>query len=283
MRRNIIILMIVLTAAPALNASAMGLTETRSIRYQMLADGLAMERISSKELGFARQDEEENLGDIYEYKMKSPFKAFVMSLAVPGLGEYYIGQKVKAGSFFAADVILWTGYFIYRGKGKDKEDEYKQYADDHYLWNTYIQWWSDPNQVPDSIKETYSHSMPWDSTANQPIFNHEYYENIGKYDQFQVGWDDIGTNFPPPPLPGGTTVISEHRAFYLNLRKQSNDYFTTASTIAMISIANHIISAFDAAIAAKKFNRGAKHYSFRFNAKRYNGEMMPYLEFTAKF
>lgn len=248
----------------------------------MLEDGLAMDRISSKELGFAGQDEEEILGDIYEYRMKSPFKAFVMSLAVPGLGEYYVGQKIKAGSFFAADVILWTGYFIYRGKGNDKEDEYKQYADDHYLWNTYIDWWNS-GEVSDSIKQTYSHSMPWDSTANQPIFNHEYYENIGKYDQFQVGWDDIGTNFPPPPIPGGTSVISAHRAFYLNLRKQSNDYFSTASTIAMISIANHIISAFDAAIAAKKFNRGAKQYSFRFNAKRYNGEMTPFLEFTAKF
>ncbi|UCC80146.1 MAG: hypothetical protein JSW64_01950 [Candidatus Zixiibacteriota bacterium] len=282
MRRNIIILMIILLAALAVNASALGLTKTKSIKHQMLEDGLAMERISSRELAFSGQDEEEILGDIYEYRMKSPFKAFVMSLAVPGLGEFYVGQKIKAGSFLAADVILWTGYFIYRGKGNDKEEEYKQYAHDHYLWNTYIDWWNSGG-VSDSIKETYSHTMPWDSTANQPIFNHEYYENIGKYDQFQVGWDDIGTNFPPPPIPGGTSVISAHRAFYLNLRKQSNDYFSTASTVAMISIANHIISAFDAAIAAKKFNRGTRQYSFRFNAKRYDGEMTPFLEFTAKF
>ncbi|UCE65044.1 MAG: hypothetical protein JSU85_09180 [Candidatus Zixiibacteriota bacterium] len=282
MRRNLIILLIILFPALTADASTFGLTKMKSIKHQMLENGLAMERISSRELDFSRQGENETLGDIYEYKMKSPFKAFMMSLAVPGLGEYYVGQKIKAGSFFAADVILWTGYFIYRNKGKDKEEEYQQYADEHYLWNTYIQWWDSP-AVPDSIKLTYSHSMPWDSTANQPIFNHEYYENIGKYDQFQVGWDDIGTNFPPPPIPGGTSVISGHRAFYLNLRKKSNDYFTTASTVAMISIANHIISAFDAAIATKKFNKGAKQYSFNFKARRYDGEMTPFLEFTAKF
>jgi len=280
MRRNLIILLIILFPTIAVKGSTFGLTKTKSIKHQMLENGLAMERISSKEMEFSRQGEDENLGDIYEYKMKSPFKAFMMSLAVPGLGEYYLGQKIKAGSFFAADVILWTGYFIYRGKGNDKEEEYKQYADDHYLWNTYIEWWNSGDL--DSIRQTYSHSMPWDSTANQPIFNHEYYENIGKYDQFQVGWDDIGMNFPPPPL-SDSGYVSPHRAFYLNLRKQSNDYFTNASTLAMVSIANHIISAFDAAISAKKFNRGAKQYSLRFKTKKYDGEMLPFLEFTAKF
>jgi len=277
MRRFIIIILSVTFSAIAVDASTFGLTQNRSIRHQMLENSLAMERISSKELDFSRQGEDESLSDIYKYKMKSPFKAFMMSLAVPGLGEYYLGQKIKAGSFFAADVILWTGYFIYRGKGNDKEEEYEQFAQVHYLWNTYVQWW---DTVPDSIKQTYSHSMPWDSTASQPIFNHEYYENIGKYHQFQVGWDDIGLNIPPSPEGG---YVSPNRAFYLTLRKQSNDYFTTASTLAMVSIGNHIISAFDAAIGAKKFNRGTRQYSLKFKTKKYAGEMLPFLEFTAKF
>jgi hypothetical protein len=247
------------------------------IRYQMLENGLALERISSRELSLTDQVESEGLGGIYDYKMKSPFKAFVMSLAVPGLGEYYTGHKIKAGSFFAADVILWTGFLVYRGKGRDKEDEFKVYAQEHYLWNTYLQWW---DTLDSTTQNSYSHRLPLDSDGN-PIYNHEYYENIGKYHQFQVGWDDIGINIPPSPEGGG--YVSPNRTFYLNLRKQSNDYFTNASTIAMVSIANHIISAFDAAIGAKKYNRGAKQYSLRFKTIKYDGEMTPILEFTAKF
>lgn len=277
MRRIFIIILCIIFPGVTALASSFGFTRTKTIKSQMMGNSLSMENITGGELAFVKQGDEGDLGDIYEYRSKSPFKAFMLSLAVPGLGEYYLGHKIKAGSFFALDAVLWTGYFIYHGKGSDKEKEFQAYAQDHYLWNTYVQWW---DTVPDSIQEKYSHSLPWDSTAGQPIYNHEYYENIGKYHQFQVGWDDIGPNIPPSPDGG---YVSPHRSFYLNLRKKSNDYFTTASTIAMVSIANHIISAFDAAIGAKKYNKGAKEYSLRFKAKKYDGEMMPYLEFAAKF
>ena len=277
MRKNIIILIIFSSFFLTARTFAFGFTDSKSIRNQMLDNGLSMERISSRDLEITEQNDDESLGSIYDYKMKSPFKAFMMSLAVPGLGEYYLGHKVKAGSFFTADVLLWTGYFVYRGKGKSKEDEFKAFADNHYLWNTYLQWW---DTLDSTIQNGYSHRLPVDDNGN-PIFNHEYYENIGKYDQFQVGWDDTGTNFPPPPV--GETYVSENRTTYLNMRKKSNDYFSTASTIAMVSIANHIISAFDAAIGAKKYNRGAKQYSLILKTIRYDGEMTPFVEFTAKF
>jgi hypothetical protein len=59
--------------------------------------------------------------------------------------------------------------------------------------------------------------MPWNDPLNQPIFNDEYYEYIGRYDQFQVGWDDIGPGYPPPPLPGGEEVMSPNRQYYIQL------------------------------------------------------------------
>jgi hypothetical protein len=277
MRGILIISLNVMLSACLVQASTGGPMRLKPIRLQMVENNMTLERISNNQVSFAKQDFEGDLGEIYEVNTKSPFKAFILSLAVPGLGELYLGHKLRAASFFAADVALWSGYLIYHGKGSDKEKEYKGFAQQHYLWSTYQQWW---DAIPDSIKETYSHRLPVDDAGN-PIFNHEYYENIGKYDQFQVGWDDIGLNFPPPPL--GESFVSANRTFYLNLRKKSNDYFTTASTIAMVSIANHIISAFDAAILAKKYNRGARNYSLEFKSKRFDGEMTPFLEFTAKF
>ena len=174
MRGILILSFNVLLAAGISQASVGGPSRVQPIRQQMIAHSLAMENISSRELTFAKQDFEGDLGEIYEYKTKSPFKAFVMSLAVPGLGEYYLGHKIKAGSFLAVDAVLWTGYFIYHGKGGDKEDEFKRYALDHYSSNIYLQWW---DSVPDSIKNTYSHRLPVDDSGN-PIHNHEYFENM---------------------------------------------------------------------------------------------------------
>lgn len=277
MRGILTISLTILLSAGMVQASTGGPMKMKPIKQQFMEKNLALDMISSNQVSFARQDFEGDLGEIYEVNTKSPFKAFMLSLAVPGLGELYLGHKIRAASFFAADVALWSGYFVYHGKGSDKEKEYKQYAQNHYSSNTFLNWW---DTLPDSIKDGYSHRLPVDDNGN-PIFNHEYYENIGKYDQFQVGWDDIGLNFPPPPL--GETYISSNRTFYLNLRKKSNDYFTTASTIAMVSIANHIISAFDAAISAKKYNRGGHRYSLKLTPKNHEGETVPFLEFTAKF
>lgn len=277
MRGILIVSLNIMLSACLVQASTGGPVRLKPIKQQMMENKLTLERISSKEVSFAKQDFEGDLGEIYEVNTKSPFKAFMLSLAVPGLGELYLGHKIRAASFFAADVALWSGYFVYHGKGSDKEKEYKQYARTHYSSNTFLDWW---DTLPDSIKDGYSHRLPVDASGD-PIYNHEYYENIGKYDQFQVGWDDIGLNFPPPPI--GETFVSGHRSFYLNLRKKSNDYFTKASTIAMVSIANHIISAFDAAISAKKFNRGGHRYSLRLTPKNYEGETVPFLEFAAKF
>jgi hypothetical protein len=200
---------------------------------------------------------------------------------VPGAGEYYNGQKIRAGAFLAVDALLWTGYFIYHKKGSNREDEYEAFANDNYTWQNFIIAW---DQLPEEDKTTYSHRMPWDEASNQPNFNHEYYENIGKYDQFQVGWNDI--DYSPWDIRDTTEaggIMSPLRSEYLDMRKQANDYFSNATTAAMISIANHVISAFDAAIGAKRFNKGGKQYSLNLKTKNIDGKTTPFLTLTAKF
>ena len=70
---------------------------------------------------------------------------------------------------------------------------------------------------------------------------------------------------------------------YLDMRRQANDYFSNASTMAMISIANHLISAFDAAIGAKKYNRGTRQYSLRLKSKNIDGKVAPFIVAEVKF
>jgi TM2 domain-containing membrane protein YozV len=260
--------------------SATGVARTYSVEDYFRANSLAMTRNFSNEEILRQQDEIDLSTNIYEYNTKSPAKAFLLSLAIPGAGEFYNEQRLKAGVFLAVDALLWTGYIVYHTKGSNREKEYKAYANTHYSWENYLIWWAD---LPDENKDDYSHRMPVDDN-NVPIFNHEYYENIGKYDQFQVGWPD-GLNHPFIP---GDSVYSEtymppERATYLDMRQQANDYFSNATTAVMVSIANHIVSAFDAAIGAKRYNKGVKQYSLDLKTKNIDGKTTPFLTLTAKF
>jgi hypothetical protein len=101
MRKLIFIILCITFSGVTAYASSFGFTKSKTIKNQMTGSSLSMENMAAGELAFIRQGDEGDLGDIYEYKSKSPFKAFMMSLAVPGLGEYYLGSKIKAGSFRA--------------------------------------------------------------------------------------------------------------------------------------------------------------------------------------
>jgi hypothetical protein len=219
-------------------------------------------------------------GDIYEFNSKSPKKAFFYSLVLPGAGEYYAGSRIKPAVFLGIEAAFWTGYFVYQKKGNDRKKDFIKYADTHYQYWVFNDWWSTLDSL---TRSQYSHTMPWDVVRNRPIFNREYYENIGKYSEFQVGWDDIGTDSVPPGIPGGKDVLSAHRNAYLNIRKQSNNYYQTANTTLMLIIGNHLISAFDAALTARSFNKGQKRFSLMIKTIQMNEAQVPVLTWNYKF
>jgi len=254
-----------------------GISQTKSIDQYFAQNELTLDNKLGNGTVLNQVDELDIKKDIYEHHSKSPMQAFGMSLLVPGAGQYYVqSSKYKVGAFIATDILLWTGYFVYHGKAGDQEDKYRAYANDNYSWLAYIDWWG---RQDSTIQNSFSHNMPWDDSLHRPIFNHEYYENIGKYDQFQVGWPN-GENNPPND---SLDWQSPERNTYLDMRRKANDYFSNASTAAMISVANHLISAFDAAIGAKRFNRASKQYSMTIRSKQIQGRTVPFLVFNAKF
>lgn len=218
-------------------------------------------------------------GDIYEFDTKSTKRAFLFSLIIPGAGEFYAGSKIKPAVFLGIEALLWTGYFVYRNKGDDKKQEYRDYADEHYSPYEFMSWWNSP--PVQAYHDSFSHELPWDTLYNSPIFNLEYYENIGKYNQFQIGWE--GIDVPPEPLPFGENKTSPYRDQYLEMRKLSNDYYQNASTAIMLSLGNRIISAFDAALTAKNYNKGQKRYVFKLKTRDFGNGNVPILTCTYRF
>lgn len=215
--------------------------------------------------------------DIYGFKGKSLRKAFILSLLVPGSGEFYAGSKIKAAVFLGIDVTLWALYFNYHGKGKDKEDQYKVYADTYWSEDEYIQWLIDTYGITDDRQpyevdpltgeeKYFSHHLP-DSKTGQ------YYEMIGKYEQFSEGWVDYDTT-------------SLYRETYLDMRHNANDLLNKATYSAMFSLANHILSAFDAAISVKKYNKKGERFSqlkFKVRLVERERELIPRLTLGMEF
>lgn len=220
---------------------------------------------------------------------KVPLKAAAYSAIIPGLGELYSESYWTAATFFVAEVMLLSTSIYYEDLANKKEEEFEAIANDpvngwfvdkyaHYLidynvgselsnqlksamgssYNSFNapgnrSWWSLLNQLERSSKfsngQSFSHVLPaYDSQ--------QYYELIGKYDEFSTGWHDYN-------LTGGTG-FTPTKAFldYRDLRSKANDIHNLASYLTIGVFLNHIGSAVNAALQANWYNKNA-HLSLR--------------------
>lgn len=69
--------------------------------------------------------------------------AFGLSAAVPGLGQAYNRQWVKAAIGLAVEAALWTGYVVWREQGLAERDDYWAFAHAHWNPAKYASWLND--------------------------------------------------------------------------------------------------------------------------------------------
>jgi len=242
-------------------------TEQINIRYN-LTGALAVEAQAVQfSEGFA-SDEPPAFGDRHK-GYKSPAKAFLLSLAVPGLGQFYYGSKIKPVLFLGAEVTAWVLYFKWHNEGDDITAEYEAFNRDHWLRDRYEQEYlsyvygvTDDEDVPASFTEV-THNLP--DTRTQ-----QYYEMTGKYDQFAWGWDDavldgevLGPNVQAITGPE-ITPYSANRLFYETRRNDANNSYDKATRMVIVSFANRLFSAFEAFFATKSINAEARRQAQEF-------------------
>lgn len=228
---------------------------------------------------------------------KSPLLAGGLSLVVPGAGEIYNGDYVKAGMFLIVEVAAWVFSSNYNNKGDEITDVFQNFADKQVdsrpTWDVnepnryrtkwdvirYYEWtynnrndknifpnykeenlpsaiisddqtlppwirvdWDNLNALERSMGSWYSHTLP-------RYGEQQYYELIGKYQQFNQGWDDA----TDPNFSYGKEVTANLR-FYSQMRGLANDYYYKAKAAATVIVANHIMSAVDAYFSARAIN-----------------------------
>ena len=215
---------------------------------------------------------QEAVADAAAEQKKSPWIAAGLSVVLPGAGEFYAESYWKSAAFFVVEAAIWTVAYIYDKKGDRQTDIFQDFANGHwsvwryadyteknlrppngpYLWKLQPTdgpqpWlrvnWSELNRMERDIGGYYSHTLPY-------YGEQQYYELIGKYPQFNQGWDDAG-----PVFNYGDPLTSRFQ-YYADQRGKANTYYETATTMVTVAIVNHVISAVDAAISAGSYNSG---------------------------
>ncbi len=235
---------------------------------------------------------------------KSPGKAFVYSLIIPGAGQLYYGSKIKAAAFLGAEAASWFFYAKFHSDGEELTDEFEAFQQAHWSEDAYSDYleWVYGHRDDDSIDAVeISHNLP--STRTQ-----QYYEMTGKYDQFSWGWDDArldgrglegvdttsGNPYtpvdPPDTAKGNRVPSSANRLTYETMRHDANKKFDNATKMIIVASVNHLVSAVEALISTKlrnnKLAKGPTLGQIKVKAtlkSYYSRRDTPYVTFTYKF
>lgn len=210
-------------------------------------------------------------------QLKSLKKSLFYSLAVPGAGQAYNGSWYKAAGFAAVEVAGWTVFAVKHSEGKDIESEFQDFANTHWSEEWYWNWISVQSGV---LREDMEGLRAWEhqtfSHGLHETKDQQYYEMIGKYYQFNYGWDDFRTLVEDDITITHETMThnklySSNRIHYEERRDASNKALKAATTGATVVLFNHLISAFEAALGAKRHNDRIKTV-FYFEPRYLNSE-----------
>jgi hypothetical protein len=169
--------------------------------------------------------------------LKSYKKAILFSGLVPGVGEIYNDSVIKGLFFIGVEVTGWSFYFTSKNKGEDIENEFQLFADANWSKDRYNDCLELYKQVNGRDPVNLSHELPQEK-------DQQYYEMIGKYDQFACGWNDCNE----------WDGLSQKRLNYEDKRYQSNKYLKRSITMTSIIFVNRIASLIDTIWGVKLHN-----------------------------
>ncbi len=218
---------------------------------------------------------------------RSPRRAFIMSLLLPGSGQFYAESRTKAAVYLGLEAVAVGLWYAWRSEGNDLEDQFRAMADRHWEPEEYMVWINrhgGSGQVP--ITHALPCSMYIDEYRQTGSFGdcssaevQQYYELIGKYHQFVAGWDDLQDRDTGNPIHNRAQDVdfrsydpdlhtldafvdsvyhSPRRIEYEDLRHDSNRYLKRARHVSGLIMVNHIISAVDAARTAQARSAGVE-------------------------
>ena len=232
--------------------------------------------------------QQEELDPILNY----PGKPLLMSLVVPGSGQYYTREPIwKPATFLGIELVSIFSWISFNQRSNDVKNKYKEYANDNWTLEAWVvnkgnrpsSMNNDPWQnyealmslsgthslllsLSGSLRNIYGDFVSSDSLEYYPewatspdvnvVKDRHFYENIGKYDQFLGGWSDAATDwYPEEKDVGDSTEIvikTPKKQRYLLQRDDSNRLKRYANYSVSAILFNHVISGLEAVVSNQR-------------------------------
>ena len=213
------------------------------------------------------------------------------SFILPGWGQLSKNDPLwKPILFFSMESIAISSHFHFIKKSDVFRNDFETYADLHWdlkRWyeNTKIIFpdrWSDiiigTHKLGLKINGEYFNtnkleilSKQYQWSDIQVVRDRDFYENIGKYDQFVGGWDDDFDN--PFDSKGNwysekkgdveSVILTKKKNYYRNLRFKSNLNSHYARYAISVLMLNHFASGLDALISSNSYNSKLGKFSIK--------------------
>lgn len=238
---------------------------------------------------------------------RSVGKAVLLSAVLPGAGQVYNKSYLKSAAFLAIEALSIVGYVHFSNENDNLERQFEAFAEANWTEEAYWDWIyreavadgnsfgrGDPippavSELRDWERDKFSHSLP----ARQ---NQQWYENIGKYNQFIMGWDEFRNGILDESVAPFTyatyestryrgqdiKTISPARTDYTYMRRDANEQYKHATNLLSLLILNHVVSAFEAGFSAKRHNQSfvEKHMQLDFFGMPYRNQIVPAVAVT---
>ena len=147
-------------------------------------------------------------------------KALLLSILLPGAGEYYAGARFKGQVFMGVEAALWTGFAGYRVYGGWKTDDYEKLA-------------SARAGADLSGKDDFFHDMIG------------FYNNREEYNQLARLYYPDRPYFPDNRSYDWQWDSEASRERYKQLKKDAQTAFRNSTFLVGLALANRIISVVD--------------------------------------
>ncbi|MBN1504588.1 MAG: hypothetical protein JW952_05980 [Candidatus Eisenbacteria bacterium] len=181
--------------------------------------------------GSGSQADEANDGGL------SKSKALLLSTALPGAGQYYVGKTTRAKIFFVAEAAIWTSFVVFQVQGHLRKDSYIEYAElaagvdaedkpeEFYrAMGQYMRSDPGPSSYNEDVRREARALYPYDREAQE-----RYLQENGYVGEDAWEWQS-----------------EEDQAHYRSLRRKSLFSFDKATYMLGLAVANRVIAAMDA-------------------------------------
>jgi len=161
---------------------------------------------------------------------KSEGWAMMMSAAVPGTGQLYVGEA-SGWLFLVAEVAGWTGHFLVHDRAQSLSNDAANYVGD-----------------PTDSSSTWSFARYTEATGGEAkqletLWMHDrdaFYQALATDAQFKDGFK-------------GPDQVATYST-YSDIRQSSQDRFKQVHYLDVALLLNHVVAAFDALRAARAHN-----------------------------